>query len=110
MIIQSVNLYQFRDAFVRAGRGDQFSYDGLSAIFDYLEELSDDTGENIELDVIAICCEFAESDWESIASDYNIDLTDCEDDEQSIDAVRDYLESHTSLVGESEGSFVYANF
>ena len=110
MIIQSVNLYQFRDAFVRAGRADQFSYDGLSAIFDYLEELSDDTGENIELDVIAICCEFSESDWESIASDYSIDLTDCEEEEEKIDTVRDYLESHTSVVGEPDGSFVYANF
>jgi hypothetical protein len=32
------------------GRGDQFSYEGLIALFDYLEMLEDDIGEPIELD------------------------------------------------------------
>jgi predicted ArsR family transcriptional regulator len=109
MIYQPIDIYQFRDAFVRCGRADKFSYNGLAFIFDYLEELSDDTGEHVELDVIGICCEFAESDWESIASDHGIDLSDC-DEEESIDTVRDYLESHTSIIGESGGSFVYVIF
>jgi len=105
MIYQTVNLYKFRDAFVRAGRGDQYSYDGLSAIYDYLAE----SGQDVELDVVAICCDFAESDWQSIASEYDIDLSDCDDDE-SINKVREYLESVTVVVGESDGSFVYATF
>jgi hypothetical protein len=29
-------------------------------LFDYLEEYEDSTGEELELDVIAICCEFTE--------------------------------------------------
>ena len=59
---QSVNEYQFRDAFHKMGRGKQFSYDGLTALYDYLEQLGDDIGEEIELDVIALCCEYAEYD------------------------------------------------
>tara|TARA_R100001460_G_scaffold65447_1_gene105780 strand:- start:312 stop:611 length:300 start_codon:yes stop_codon:yes gene_type:complete len=59
---QSINEYQFRDAFHKMGRGEQFSYAGLSALYDYLEQLGDDIGEEIELDVIALCCEYAEYD------------------------------------------------
>jgi hypothetical protein len=105
MIYQTVNLYSFRDAFVRAGRADHFTYDGLSFIFDYLA----DSGQDVELDVIALCCDFAESDWESIASENEIDLSDCDEDE-SINAVREYLETVTVVIGESDGLFVYANF
>jgi len=34
-----------------------FSYDGLNALFDFYEVLEDETGEQIEFDPIAICCE-----------------------------------------------------
>jgi hypothetical protein len=44
----------------KMGRGDQFSYEGLIALFDYLEMLEDDIGEPIELDVISLCCEYSE--------------------------------------------------
>lgn len=56
---QTINLYNFRDAF-QAMRPNNFSYEGLRALFEYLEDLEDDTGEEIELDVIAICCDFTE--------------------------------------------------
>ena len=59
---QSINKYQFIDAFHKMGRGEQFSYDGLTALYDYLEQLGDEIGEEIELDVIALCCEYAEYD------------------------------------------------
>src|SRR4030043_2342165 len=99
----TISLSDFRDSFVKMDRSN-FSYDGLAVLFDYLEELENDTGEELELDVIALCCEFQESDYKSIALDYSIDLSDCEDDEEKIDAVREYLSENTSLVGEiSEG-------
>lgn len=47
-------------------RPENFSYDGLEALFNYLEELEDDYGEEIEFDPIALCCEFTEHyilDW-----------------------------------------------
>ena len=59
-MINTINKYEFSDAFQKMGRGDQFSYEGLIALFDYLEMFEDDIGEPIELDVIAICCEYTE--------------------------------------------------
>jgi hypothetical protein len=37
-----------------------FTYKGLRALFQYLESLEDDTGDKIELDVIALCCDYSE--------------------------------------------------
>jgi hypothetical protein len=43
-------------------RPENFSYDGLSVLFEYFEEFEYDTGENVSFDPIAICCEFSEYD------------------------------------------------
>ena len=67
-IYQNVTESMFHDAFVRMGRKTQFSYEGKAALYGYLAELAEDTGEPIELDVIALCCEFTE--YESI-EEYN---------------------------------------
>ena len=56
----TTNKGEFRDAFRRCGRSSQFSYAALGAIFDQLEELERDSGFGIELDPIAICCEYQE--------------------------------------------------
>ena len=58
---QTVSLYDFERAFKDFDR-DNFSYDGLKALFEYLEEYEDDTGEELELDVIALCCDYTEYD------------------------------------------------
>ena len=54
-------MYDFERAFKRFER-DNFSYDGLKALFEYLEEYEEGTGEEVELDVIALCCEYMEYD------------------------------------------------
>lgn len=55
----SVNFYTFCDSFSESRR-DSFSYNGKKALFDYLEQYEEDTGEEIELDIIALCCEYSE--------------------------------------------------
>lgn len=66
----TVNFSVFCDAFNRfTDRKDAFSYDGKRALFDYLTDLEADTGENIELDVIALCCEYNEYDSAIEAAD-----------------------------------------
>ena len=57
---QSVNFTDFTKAFHDHGRGTQFTYEGLKALFEHLEDYEDDTGEEIELDVIALCCDYQE--------------------------------------------------
>ena len=66
---QSVSIYDFERAFKRYER-ENFSYDGLKALFEYLEEYEEGTGEEVELDVIALCCEYAEYDSLKEYNDY----------------------------------------
>ena len=111
-IVQHINnVYQFREAFRLAGRVDQFSYEGLEVLFDYLENYSDETGEHVELDVVALCCEYYESSIEELIKQNNIDTSYVEGDEDEIrEMVREYLEYKTSVCGEVCGGFVYAAF
>ena len=111
-IVQSINnVSQFREAFRLAGRGDQFSYEGFEVLFDYLENLSEDTGESIELDVVALCCEYYESSIEELIDNYKIDVSDADGDEEIIaEFVKDYISDNTACVGETEGCLIYAAF
>ena len=106
----TVSLYDFREAFRTCGRAEQFSYEGLEVLFDYLEQYEEDTGEELELDVIALCCDFYEDTVGAIADNYSIDLTDCEDEDEQAEVVREYLEDNGALVGEVTGGFVYRAF
>ena len=61
-MISTISKHEFQDAFRKMGRKDQFSYEGQLALFEYLEQYEEDTGEQVELDVIALCCEYSEHD------------------------------------------------
>lgn len=63
------NGYQLGELFKECGRGDQFSYSGFDALYNYLDDLSDDIGEDFKVDVIALCCDFTE--YESYEDLYN---------------------------------------
>ena len=107
---QTIDKYDFRRAFLDI-RPDQFSLVGLDVLFEYLEQMEQDTGEEMTLDVIALCYDYYESDYLEIAQDYDVDLSDCEDDQEKIEAVRKYLEDNTCLVGETSiGAFIYQAF
>jgi hypothetical protein len=99
----------FIDQFASCGRESQFSYQAKKAIFEYMEDMERDTGEDYELDVIAICCEISEESADSIIASYGLDDADMDDDEKS-ELVRDYLEDQTTLIAEINGSFVYIQF
>jgi hypothetical protein len=60
MLYQEISKTDFVDQFKIMNRSEQFSREGLEALYGYFEELSDD--QNIEFDVIAICCDFTEYD------------------------------------------------
>jgi hypothetical protein len=59
---QTVNRNDFAQAFKDFGREDNFTLAGLNSLFDYLEGIEEDTGSEIELDVIALCCDYSEYD------------------------------------------------
>ena len=112
-IVQSINnVYQFREAFRLAGRMDNFSYEGLEVLFDYLENYSDETGEPVELDVVALCCDYYESSIQELIDNYDIDVSEVDEDDPDsiVDVVREYLEDKTSVCGKVSDGFVYAAF
>jgi len=96
---QSVNMYDFERAFKNFER-DNFSYDGLKALFEYLEEYGDGMGEEVELDVIALCCEYAEYDS---LSEYNDDYGT---KYSEIDAIQD----DTTLIKIDDNSFIIQQY
>mgnify|MGYP003645391509 FL=1 len=102
---QTINQYQFADAFKSAGRQDQFSYAGLNALFESLEEYEESTGEEIELDVIALCCEYSEHKSAlDAAADYSFDVDG--ENEQSALA---YLRDNTTVI-EFDGGIIIQQF
>ena len=69
----TIDEYDFRNAFVSMNRDNHFSYTGLSALFEYLKSLEEGTGEEMNLDVIGLCCDYTEySSVEEAAQDWQI--------------------------------------
>jgi hypothetical protein len=106
-----ISQYDFRRAFQEC-RPDNFSHDGLKVLFEYLEEYEMDTGDELELDVIGLCCDFAEATWQTIASDYDssIELDINENDDEQKAQVLDFLADQGALIGETSNSIVYRQF
>lgn len=87
---KTINFYDFENEFIAMSREDSFSYDGKRALFDYLEEYEDSTGEELELDIIALCCEFTEDSIQNIAENYSI--------EGDREEILDHLNDHTMVI------------
>ena len=83
----TVTSSEFTASFHRMNRGDNFSHKGLLSLFDYLEQVEEDCGQEINLDVIALCCEYSEyKDLADFQADYD------KDDFPDLDALRDHTE------------------
>ena len=97
MITETLTKSQFSDAFNKMGRGEQFSYAARNLIYDYLDEF-----ESYELDVIGICCEFAEyENLEEFQNDYGEEYNSMEIIEEATTVLRNNLEG---------GAFVIVQF
>jgi hypothetical protein len=105
----TVYFSEFCDYF-RDIRPDNFSYQGLRILFDYFEEFEDSTGESIDFDVIAICCDFSEESFENIADLYGIELDENDDEDEQKQQVIDFLQSEGAYVGDSINGIIYRNF
>ena len=120
---------EFAESFRSMGRGSQFQ--NLEWLYDYLEEYSDSTGEPVELDVIALCCEYTEDTYDGIVdSSFRMSIPDPADysdldeggeviegtlDEEAFaearrEAVLDYLRDNTSVCGWDDETVLYAQF
>ena len=96
----TVNKSQFNDAFVNMNRESNFSYEGRNALFDYLEQLEENLGTEIELDVIALCCEYSEyKDLAEFQADYGEEYESIED-----------IEQETMVIPIDDDSFIIQQF
>jgi len=87
-MIDTINKYNFIDRFRSSDSyANNFSYEGLSALFDYLENYEDDTGEQIEFDLVALCCDFTEYE----------NLQEIKDNYSDIESLED-LEGYTTVI------------
>lgn len=111
-MIQTISLYDFIESFRKMGRGNQFTHAALDLIFDYITEYEDSTGEQQELDVIGICCEWEESTPEEIIEQYDTDIdTEGKSEEEIAAAVYEWLNDETIVAGQTlAGDLVYVQF
>jgi len=101
----------FKDAFRACGRNDQFSYAGLSALFNFIEEMDEACDTETELDVIGLCCEFTEYD-SAIDCIESAGYT-CLIDEDYEGGIEEYFLNHlneNTCVIEFEGGIIIQDF
>jgi hypothetical protein len=103
---QTITEYQFIEAFRHAGRETQFSVPARRALFAHFEIIEQYQDEEIELDPIAVCCDFAEYPSAlSAAEAYGFkDGVDSKDE-----SALEWLQNRTQVV-EFEGGIVIQNF
>lgn len=95
-----INFSQFCDAFRDKERKNQFSYEGKKALFDYLENYEQDTNTEIELDIIALCCEYTEYE----------NLTELQQNYPDIKSM-DELKNNTQVIEiDDTDRFIIANY
>ena len=100
----TINKDQFRNWFRSSEQYRRtFSYEGLSALFDYLEEMEESTGEELEFDPVALCCEYSEYDtFEEFQEEYNGEV---------LYPTLDQLEDYTTVIRiENSDSFIIQQF
>jgi len=100
----TINKDQFRNWFRSSEQYRRtFSYEGLSALFDYLEEMEASTGEELDFDPVALCCEYSEYDtFEEFQEEYNGEV---------LYPTLDDLEDYTTVIRVGHtGSFIIQQF
>ena len=70
---ETMNEFDFKTKFKKI-RPDNFSYDGLDVLYYHLIQFEEDTGEELEFDPIAYCCEFSEyENFKEVKQDYDVE-------------------------------------
>jgi len=84
---KTINEYEFRQAFKDMNR-DSYSYEGYTALYEFLDEACSSDDKGFELDVIAICCDFTEyENLKEFQSEYYDDVAG--DKFKTIDEIED---------------------
>jgi len=94
---------EFINDFMRV-RPDNFSIIGLGKLFDYFEDIEQETGAEMELDVIAICCNYTEcASIDEVRQYYDLD---CDEDEED---VKNYINNNTAVIVWKNDCIIFQN-
>ena len=103
MLVKEISFNDFLEEFRNYGRENQFSYEGKKALYNYLNDLSEDLREPLELDIIGICCDFTEySSLEEFIDNYSYTVED-------INSIED-IEYYTIVIQINGKSFIIQDF
>ena len=116
---QLLTTYDIANALL-ADKHAAWSRAGAFALADHFEELEQDLGEEFELDVVAIRCDYSEHEGlEQWARDYTgtadfweelgIDLAGEEDEDEKEEMLREYIQDHGQLI-EFDGGIIVSSF
>lgn len=97
-------------AAILSGNPDNgFSYAGALALCDYLEELEDSTGEDIEFDTVGIRCDWSEFDTAlEAATEYGFEPDP--DHDNAEESAIEWLRDQTQVVEIDSGGVVVCGF
>ena len=108
----TINESIFKDQFRLYGRSDTFSSNGLTALYNHLEEIYDEATEyEYNLDVVFLCCDFTEYDTALEAAKNYSPFTiyeDLNEKEQKKQAVQ-FLSDSTTII-QFDGGIIIQNF
>lgn len=123
-IKKTISSYDFVDSWPMSRR-DNFSRGGLFALYEYLDALSEDLGEDIEYDPIAFCCDYTEysSAWKAMEQYQPEDMPTIDDEpdengrgmdleelgEAQEAAALEWLQDRTTVI-EFDGGVIIQNF
>lgn len=107
-MIKTITEWDFVKSFDDVNRSSNFSVAGRKALFNWFTELEEDCGmENqMELDPIAVCCEYSEyADINELKQDYSVP-EDCEDDDEALD----YFRNETIVLELDNGGLIIQSY
>jgi hypothetical protein len=68
-----MNEFDFKNEFKKI-RPENFSYEGLTVLYDHLIQFEEDTDQELEFDPVAFCCEYTEFDsFEDVKKNYDVE-------------------------------------
>lgn len=120
MIKTTIDENDFVKVFDDYHRSENFTTEARRALFNYLENLSEDTGKDIELDIISLCCEYSEYETALNAAQYygyeegvdlephgSLDLLEVADLEEQ--QALEWLQNKTTVI-EFDGGVIIEDF
>jgi hypothetical protein len=108
----TISINDFRDAYQKLG-ANNFSYEGLTWIYEYLEKHEFLFNKEIESDVIDCCCEFTEYTYEQVIKLYSLKLDNFLSLESRNKFIRDFINDEAGdcvVVGFDNDKFLVQDF